>query len=124
MTARPCSRRRRSAIAARIGAKGIVAQAIDGAAGIVALRVDRCAAATLWGAAAAIRRDARYSMLIADRRRVDAEIRMARESGDEASWQAAWAEGDALSIDDAIARALSALGAPLPPPRADGKVAV
>jgi predicted ATPase len=111
-------------IAARIGAKGIVAQAIDGAAGILAVRGDRTEAATLWAAADAIRRDARYSMLVADRRRVEAETRRAREATDEAAWSAAWAAGDAMTIDAAIARAGTALGAPDPSPRAAGKVAV
>ncbi len=112
------------AVAARIGAKGIVAQAIDGAAGIVAVQGDRCAAATLWGAAAGIRRKARYSMLIADRRRVEAEVQAARGAGDETPFDTAWTEGEDLSIDEAITRAQAALGAAVPPPRAGGQVAV
>jgi predicted ATPase/Tfp pilus assembly protein PilF len=111
-------------IAARIEAKGIVAQAIDGAAGIVALGGSCCEAATLWSAAMRIRRDARYSMLAADRRRVEAETQAARDATDEAAWAAAWAEGEGLSLDDAIARARAALGIPVPAPRATGRVAV
>jgi hypothetical protein len=71
-----------------------------------------------------IRRDARYSMLAADRRRVEAETEAAREATDEAAWTAAWAEGAALAFDAAIARARAALGIPVPAPRATGRVAV
>jgi predicted ATPase/Tfp pilus assembly protein PilF len=111
-------------IAARIEAKGLVAQAIDGAAGIVALRGDAPAAATLWSAAMRIRHEARYSMLAADRRRVEAETEAARAITDATAWDTAWAEGEALTLDEAIARARDALGIPVPTPRATGRVAV
>jgi hypothetical protein len=71
-----------------------------------------------------IRREAHYSMLAADRRRVEAETESARAATDEAPWAAAWAEGQALTFDAAIARARDALGIPVPAPRATGRVAV
>ncbi|HEY8439629.1 MAG TPA: tetratricopeptide repeat protein, partial [Candidatus Limnocylindrales bacterium] len=96
-------------VAARIGAKGIIAQAIDGVAGIVAFRGDRCAAATLWSAADRIRRDAHYAMLAADRRRIEAQTRAARDAEPTDAWTAAWAAGEALSTEAAIDRAVAAL---------------
>jgi predicted ATPase len=114
-------------VAARIGAKGIVAQAIDGAAAIVAYRDrDRCGAARLWASADRIRRDARYSMLLADRRRVAADTEGARESGPLEPWEEAWEAGAALPFDAAIAEARSALGGAPDPVRPDAaaKVAV
>ncbi len=115
-------------VAARIGAKGIVAQAIDGAAGIVSFRGDPRAAARLWAAAERIRRESRYKMLVADRRRVEAEIDAARAAVDDASWQQAWTEGSDLSFDGAVERAREAIGAgpglTVHPARAAGQVAV
>jgi predicted ATPase/Tfp pilus assembly protein PilF len=117
-------------VAARIGAKGIVAQAIDGAAGVLAFRGSRCDAAILWAAADRIRRDAHYTMLEADRRRIAAETRAAREAEDEAAWLAAWEYGSSLSLDDAITRAGEALrgvedgASTAGPARASAKVAV
>lgn len=113
-------------VAARIGAKGIIAQAIDGVAGIVAFRGDRCAAATLWSAADRIRRDANYAMLAADRRRIEAQTRAARDAEPSEAWTAAWAEGETLSTEAAIDRAVAALGGHIDetPPAAPGKVAV
>jgi tetratricopeptide (TPR) repeat protein len=97
-------------IASRIGAKGIVAQAIDGAAGVIAYRDDdRLGAARLWAAADRIRRDARYSMLLADRRRVTAEAATARRAVAVEAWDEAWDEGRRWSPETAIAGANAAL---------------
>jgi predicted ATPase len=132
-------------LAGRIGAKGIVAQAIDGIAGLVARRGDREEAATLWAAAEQIRRDARYHLLLADRRRIDAEIAAARrgewadrgaipdpgaaagvdpEARAAGRWAQAWAEGERLDLEAAIARARDAAGAAVGTAGASGKVAV
>jgi predicted ATPase/Tfp pilus assembly protein PilF len=112
------------AVAARIGAKGIVAQSIDGVAGLVAADDRLAEAATLWAAAARIRHEARFHLLEADRRRIDREIAAARNRIDDATWQRAWEVGEQLPIDAAIARARAALESPLPAPRAAGRVAV
>jgi len=63
-------------------------------------------------------------MLAADRRRVEAETAAARETADPAAWATAWAEGEGLGHDAAIARSRAALGASVPTPRATGRVAV
>ena len=120
-------------IAARIGAKGIVAQAIDGVAGLVARTTptgtELATAAALWAAADAIRREARYHHLAADRRRIDDEIAAARVRADATAWEQATADGAALSLDEAIVRAEAALGSPTAAtatttPTAVGQVAV
>jgi predicted ATPase len=111
-------------IAARIGAKGIVAQSIDGVAGLVADECRMPEAATLWAAAETIRREARYHLLEADRRRIGREIEAARARIDDEAWWQAWAAGEQLTIDAAIAHAQAALGPTAPAPRAAGQVAV
>ncbi len=111
-------------VAARIGSKGIVAQSIDGVAGLVAGEGRVAEAATLWAAADSVRRDARYHLLLADRRRIDTEIAAARSAADEATWWQAWDEGKQLSADDAMARARAAVGHGEPSPNDSGRVAV
>ncbi len=111
-------------IAERIGGRGIVAQSIDGIAGLVAGDGRPAEAATLWAAAGAIRREARYHLLLADRRRIDAEIGAARSAADEPAWTRAWERGDGLAVEDAIALARAAVGPPASTARAPGQVAV
>ena len=105
-------------IAQRIGAKGIAAQAIDGIAGLVASGGDVEDGATLWAAAETIRRAARYNLLLADRRRIDAAISAARERLDDETWWRAWAAGEALDLEASILRAKVALGTSGERPRA------
>jgi predicted ATPase/Tfp pilus assembly protein PilF len=97
-------------IAARIRARTIVAQSIDGVAEIAAARGDPIAAARLWAAAETIRQTTRASLLAADRRRIDRSIAAARGSADADAWWSAWAAGEALSLEDAVDRALGAAG--------------
>jgi predicted ATPase/Tfp pilus assembly protein PilF len=111
-------------VAARIGAKGIVAQSIDGVAGIVAADGRIAEAATLWAAAESIRREARYHLLQADRRRIDREIATARAAIEEEAWWQAWAEGERLGADAAIARARLVTGRSEASPRPAGSVGV
>jgi hypothetical protein len=91
-----------------IGAKSVVAQSIDGVAEVVAACRDAATGARLWAAAETIRRTTRSALLDADRRRVD---RAARASTTEDGWWAAWAAGEALSVEAAIDLALQ-LAAP------------
>ncbi len=102
-------------VAARLGAKGIVAQSIDGVAGLVAADGRIAEAATLWAAADSVRREARYHLLLADRRRVDTEIAAARSAADEPSWWQAWDAGKELTMDDAIGRVHAVLEPAEPP---------
>jgi predicted ATPase len=94
-------------IATRIGARGIMAQSIDGIAGVTACRSRELEAASLWAAAETIRRVASYAMLLADRRRIDRSIEAARATTDEEAWWRAWAAGEAMNVDDAVALALA-----------------
>ena len=109
-------------IAARIGARSIVAQSIDGVAECLALRGDPLAAARLWAAAETIRRTSRAALLAADRRRIDAAIAIARATAAGDGWWSAWAEGEALSFDDAVAEALLATGGETAPERVSAAV--
>ena len=111
-------------IAERIGSRGIVAQSIDGIAGLVAADGRPAEAAALWAAAESIRREARYHLLEADRRRLDREIAATRLAIHEAAWSRASAEGAALGHDEAISRARQALEPIAEPPSASTKVAV
>jgi hypothetical protein len=111
-------------IAERVGSRGIVAQSIDGVAGLLGLDGRAADAATLWAAAESIRREARYHLLLADRRRIDGEIARSRATIADDAWAAAWADGERLDLDAAIARARVALGTDVPSPRAAGEVAV
>src|SRR5205085_11580900 len=106
-------------VAARIGGKGIVAQSIDGVAGLLAADGRIAEAAMLWAAAESVRREAHYHLLLADRRRIDREIATARAATDEDPWRQAWAAGEGLGVDTAIARVeeilASSADAPEPP---------
>jgi predicted ATPase len=97
-------------IAGRIGARSVAAQSIDGVAEVVAKRGDPLAAARLWAAAETIRRTSRAALLAADRRRIEREIATARGEVDDDAWWNAWAGGESLSIEGAIAEALAATG--------------
>jgi hypothetical protein len=87
-----------------------VAQSIDGVAEVVAARGDPIAGAELWAAAETIRRTSRAALLAADRRRIDRAIAVARDGTDADAWWSAWAAGEALSLEEAIARAIAATG--------------
>ena len=84
-SARPGSRRGHCSCHADRG-KEIVGQSIDGVAGLVAADGRIPEAATLWAAAESVRRDARYHLLLADRRRIDREIEAARAAADDEAW--------------------------------------
>jgi hypothetical protein len=111
------------ALADRIGSPGIVAQSIDGIAGLVAADDRPLEAATLWAAAETIRRETHYHLLLADRRRIDREIAAARGACGDEAWWSAWAEGERLDQAEAVARARTALAVPTGS-APDGRVAV
>jgi len=77
---------------------------------VIALRGDPLAAARLWAAAETIRRTSRSALLAADRRRIDRAIAAARAHATDDTWWSAWADGEALSYEDAIERAHLATG--------------
>jgi predicted ATPase/DNA-binding SARP family transcriptional activator/DNA-binding CsgD family transcriptional regulator len=73
--------------------------------------------AALFGKAQALREAANFQLLTGEREMHEPYIRVARSRLDEASWEAAFAEGRAMTFEDAIDYALSAedLSSPLPP---------
>ncbi len=110
-------------LASRIEAKGIVAQAIDGIAGLVAAERPE-EATTLWAAAETIRREARHHCLQADRRRIERALEAARATIPEEAWSSAWAAGERLSFEQAIGRARAAIEPSTSGLRAAAQVAV
>ena len=63
-------------------------------------------AARLWGAAAAARQAVGLHMPPLDRTAYDRQVAAARAQCDEAAWETAWAEGQAMPLEQAITDAL------------------
>jgi hypothetical protein len=80
---------------------------LEGLAGVIMSRGELERAAQLYGAAAAIRDSIGGKIELADLMVHDRNMAMLRSLLDEASYQAAWAEGQWMSQDEAIASALS-----------------
>jgi tetratricopeptide (TPR) repeat protein len=64
-------------------------------------------AAQLWGAAENLRETIGASLPTPDRVRHDRDVTAARKQVDDSAWQSAWAKGRTLSVDEAVAYALS-----------------
>ncbi|HEV2122651.1 MAG TPA: tetratricopeptide repeat protein, partial [Chloroflexota bacterium] len=79
---------------------------LDGIAGVAGAHAHPHRAARLWGAAAALREALGAPLPPADRAKLEPMIAAARAQLDEAAWAAAWAEGRAMSLEQAIADAL------------------
>ncbi len=85
-----------------LGDKIGIAYNLQGMAGVAALHAQPERVARLWGAAEALR-----EVIGAPRQSEDEQaVARARAQLDEAAWQAAWAEGRAMSLEQAIAYAL------------------
>ena len=97
--------------AAAIGAKIIVPLALEGAAALAAARGDDVLAIRLWAAAAADRAETGFANMPADERLVDARMSEARERLDPAALDAAWTQGGAMTVDEAIEAAMTLVGA-------------
>ena len=78
----------------------------SGLARAAALAGDRMRAARLWGAAAALREAMEVPLAPKDLQEYEARIEAVRAEGDAEAFAAAWAEGRALSAEEAIAYAL------------------
>jgi DNA-binding CsgD family transcriptional regulator len=95
--------------------KAGIAYGLQGMAGVATLRADAARAARLSGAAEALREAIGLPLSHFDRAHPDYEalLSVARSRlGDEAAWEAAWAEGREMAPEEAIEYALR------PPPRA------
>jgi len=83
-----------------------VAAAVEGLAGVARARGEGARAARLWGAAAAARAALGAPPWPAFRPAHEASVAAARTALGEEAFAAAWEEGQALSLEQAIAAAL------------------
>jgi tetratricopeptide (TPR) repeat protein len=90
-----------------IGARIIVLLALEGAGALAAARGDDVLALRLWAGAAADRTASGFANMPADERLIDARMSEARERLDPGTVAAAWAEGQALTLDAAVKAAMT-----------------
>jgi predicted ATPase len=98
--------RRALEISSRLGKKGIMAMGLEGLAATCAAQMAPERAARLYGGAAAIREAARFPREPASQPRYDREILAVREALEEHVFAARWAEGQAMTLEQAVAYAL------------------
>jgi predicted ATPase/DNA-binding CsgD family transcriptional regulator len=110
------------ALGSKLGDKHIIAQCLEGLAGVAADQGKTGRAATLWSGAQTLREVTGASVSLADRAYNDRLIAAARNGIDAQAWEAAWAEGRALPLEEVAALALQAAephpgdaAGPLPP---------
>ncbi|HEU5424594.1 MAG TPA: tetratricopeptide repeat protein, partial [Nitrolancea sp.] len=96
-------------LAQELGAKWSIAYCLEGLAAAAAGRGAIERAARLWGAAEALRAaiDAPVPPNLAPH--YEAQVAAARLRADERAWEAAWAAGRALPLEDAVSEALEAV---------------
>jgi predicted ATPase/DNA-binding XRE family transcriptional regulator/Tfp pilus assembly protein PilF len=95
---------------AEIGDKGIIAECLEGLAGVDGMLDNPKRAATLFGAAATLREAVAVPLSPAERTVYERYLSAARSGLDEAAWQAAWEDGRAMLLAEAVAYALETLG--------------
>jgi hypothetical protein len=101
------------AIHRAVGAPEQVASTLEGLGNVVAA-ASPLAAARLWGQAERIRQELGAPVSSSDKPENDRSVAVARERlGDAAAFDAAWQEGRAMTLDQAVQYAMSA-PAPLP----------
>jgi predicted ATPase/DNA-binding CsgD family transcriptional regulator len=94
----------------RHGMVAAVAQSLEGLAGIAASQESTTEAARLLGAAAAIRSAIGFARSPTEHLAYDTDLELARRHVGEESFSALWEEGEALTIDEAVAYATRARG--------------
>jgi tetratricopeptide (TPR) repeat protein len=92
------------------GARGAIANQLEGFAFIALARSDAKRAATLLGAAEALREQAEAEMLPVERYEYDQAVGRLRGSLPTDALERAWSSGRAMSMDDAVRMASSAAG--------------
>ncbi|MDQ5854379.1 MAG: NB-ARC domain-containing protein, partial [Chloroflexota bacterium] len=85
-----------------------IAATLEASAGLAAAEGQAQRAARLFGSAERLREASGSSITPFERLDVDADLAAARAQLDEATWQVAWAEGRAMSLEQVIAYALEA----------------
>jgi predicted ATPase/DNA-binding XRE family transcriptional regulator len=83
-----------------IGDKGVLAECLEGLAAVDVMSGDPGKAATLFGAAAALREVVAVPLSPAERPNYDHYLSATRAGLDEANWLAAWEEGQTMTLDD------------------------
>ena len=86
-----------------LGDKLGIAQCLEGLAGVAGLQGQPGQAARLFGAATTLRKAINAPLAPADRADYDRMLAAARAQVDEATWAAAWVEGQAMTPEQAIA---------------------
>ena len=97
-------------LARTMGYLALVADCLMGIAAIALASGDARDAATLLGVFAGVRRAHRRDLSPADKEELDAAIAQAREALGNEAFDAAWAEGGALSLDQAVDLSLTVAG--------------
>jgi predicted ATPase/DNA-binding SARP family transcriptional activator/DNA-binding CsgD family transcriptional regulator len=90
-----------------MGNEGDIAETLESLAGAVGLLGENVQAARLWGAAAVLREATGWRWWAAERRLLEPQLIAARSRMEEADWEAAFAEGKAMDLEEAVAYALS-----------------
>jgi non-specific serine/threonine protein kinase len=91
-----------------LGVPGSIALDLDALGWIARVHGDHARAARLFAAATAVRDSLGRSILAESRRERDEDLAIAREALGPDAFEAAWAEGRAMSLERAIAYALEA----------------
>jgi non-specific serine/threonine protein kinase len=89
-----------------IGSLEYVAYCLEGFAGLAGARAQGARAARLWGAAEALRETISDPLAPADQPEYDRSMAAARVGLDEGSWEAAFAEGKLMPLEEAVEYAL------------------
>jgi predicted ATPase/DNA-binding SARP family transcriptional activator/DNA-binding CsgD family transcriptional regulator len=84
-----------------------IADCLETIAGIAGAQGSAQRAARLWGAAQALREDIGLQLLPRERDLHEPYVATARSRLDEAAWKKAWAEGRAMTLEEAVEYALS-----------------
>lgn len=95
------------AIFLEFGNKGDIAENLESLAGAVGKLGENLQAARLWGAASALRDVTGWHWWAAERRLLEPQRDAARERMNEADWKAAFAEGKAMDLEEAVGYAFS-----------------
>ena len=90
-----------------LGQRGAVANQLESFGYLASARGRPRRAAVLLGAAERLREEAGAGMLAIERAEYESQLTLVRESLDTAEFEHAWAEGRAMSTDDAVALAQS-----------------
>jgi predicted ATPase/DNA-binding SARP family transcriptional activator/DNA-binding CsgD family transcriptional regulator len=86
--------------------RGDIAESLESLAGAVGLLGENVRAARLWGAAAALREATGWHWWAAERRLLEPQLIAARSRMGETEWEAAFAEGKAMDLQEAAEYAL------------------